>query len=102
MDFLSIFFMNIIDENNRKPENLQILVGTNDLKAGGTRYKVSKLIAHEEYNHPHFANDIGLILIDGTIEFNEKVQPIKYTNNFVQGGAKLRVTGWGRLKVSIA
>lgn len=60
-----------------------------------------KLIAHEKYNRPNFAYDIGLILIDGSIEFNEKVQPIKFSNKFVNEGAELRVTGWGRLSVSI-
>jgi Trypsin len=79
---------------------LKILVGTNDLKSGGKQYPVSKLIAHEDYNQPHFANDVGLILIDGEIEYNEKVQPIKYSNKFVKAGTKLRVTGWGRLSVS--
>lgn len=76
---------------------MQILVGTNDLKTGGTLYKVSKLIAHEKYNRPSFANDIGLILIDGEIEFKEKVQPIKFSKKFIKAGTKLRVTGWGRL-----
>lgn len=85
----------------RRPENIKILVGTNDLKNGGKQYPVSKLIPHEEYNKPSFANDVGLILIDGEIEFNEKVQPIKYSNKFVKAGTKLRVTGWGRLSVSI-
>lgn len=77
------------------------MVGTNDLKSGGALYKVRKLIAHEEYNRPQFANDVGLILIDGKIEFNEKVQPIKYSNKFVKAGSELRVTGWGRLSVSV-
>lgn len=88
-------------ELNRRPENIKILVGTNDLKSGGKQYPVSKLIAHEDYNQPSFANDVGLILIDGEIEYNEKVQPIKYSNKFVKAGTKLRVTGWGRLSVRI-
>lgn len=67
------------------------------MKNGGKLYKVSKLIAHEKYNQPHFAHDVGLILIDGEIEFSEKVKPIKYSNKFVEAGAELRVTGWGRL-----
>lgn len=86
----------------RKPQNITILVGTNNLKSGGTSYKVHKFIAHENYNQPPFAYDIGLILIDGEIEFNEKVQPIKCSNKFVKAGSKLSVTGWGRFNVSIA
>lgn len=80
---------------------MTILVGTNNLKSGGKQYKVSKLIAHEKYNQPHFAFDIGLILIDGEIEFNDIVQPIKYTDKFIKANTTLRVTGWGRLSVCI-
>lgn len=73
------------------------MVGTNDLRSGGQRYKVKKLIQHEKYNRPPFAYDIGLIRVDGRIEFNEKVQPIKYSNKFVEGGTHLQTTGWGRV-----
>lgn len=72
-------------------------MGTNDLKQGGQRYKVQKLIQHERYNQPPFANDIGLVRISGQIQFNEKVKPIKYSHKFVKGGTHLSTTGWGRL-----
>lgn len=85
---------------NRKTQNITILVGTNNLKSGGKFYQPEKFIAHEKYHHPSFSYDIGLILIDGEIEFNEKVQPIKYSTKFVEAGSKLRLTGWGRLSVS--
>lgn len=94
--FFLILFSNAM-QIHRSPQSLKILVGTNDLKTGGTLYNVSKLIAHERYNQPHFAHDIGLILIDGTIEFNDKVKPIKYSNKVVPDGTPLMVTGWGRL-----
>lgn len=69
------------------------------MKSGGQRYKVQKVIQHEQYNKPPFANDIGLVRINGKIEFNEKVQPIKYSNKFVKGATKLSTTGWGRIRV---
>lgn len=75
-------------------------MGTNDLKKGGSFYKAEKLITHEQYNQPHFAYDIGLIQVHGEIEFNEKVQPIKYSNKIIADGVSLQVTGWGRLSVS--
>lgn len=77
-----------------------MLVGTNDLGSGGTRYKSQKFIVNERYNQPSFANDIGLLRVNGKIELNEKVQPIKYSNEFVKGGTTLQATGWGRLSVS--
>lgn len=95
------------------------------LKSGGQRYKVKEVIQHEQYNKPPFANDIGLVRINGKIEFNDKVQPIKYSKKFVEGGksenpllflfvniilnifnnsqsvgTKLSTTGWGRIRVS--
>lgn len=76
-----------------------MLVGTNDLNSGGTRYQAQQFITNEGYDQPSFANDIGLLRVDGSIEFNEKVQPIKYSNKFVEGGATLQTTGWGRLSV---
>lgn len=85
----------------RTPQSIQILVGTNDLKNGGTIYKAEKLINHEKYGQPAFAYDIGLIQVEGTIEFTEKVQPIKYSNTVVPGDVALQATGWGRLSVSL-
>lgn len=75
------------------PEDTEILVGTNDLYSGGKRYKVKQVIPHERYNEPSFANDIGVVRIDGKIEFNEKVQPIKYSKRVVESGAHLQTTG---------
>lgn len=48
---------------------------------------------------PIFLSDIGLIKVP-KIEFNKKVQPIKYTSNFVGNGTVLQATGWGQLSVS--
>lgn len=95
------FLIGISSISFRRPGDIEILVGTNDLNSGGQRYKVQKVIQHERYNQPSFANDIGLVRIDGRIKFNEKVQPIKYSNKFVDGGAELQTTGWGRLNASI-
>lgn len=82
--------------------NLEVLVGTIDLKSGGTYYKVEKLIAHEDYNTPAFANDIALVRVQDAIQFSEKVQPIELLRDEVPDGAELTLTGWGRLNVSVA
>lgn len=77
-------------------------MGPNDLDSGGVRYKPTLFIPHEKYYDPIFANDIGLIKVN-KIEFNEKVQPIKFSKNYVNGDTveQLRATGWGRWIVSI-
>lgn len=96
--FASLKFNRI--PKQEKDKNITILVGTNDLKSGGKYYKAKKAIPHEKYHFPLFGNDIALIQVDQEIEFNEKVQPIKYSDEFIEEGSKLRVTGWGRLGVS--
>lgn len=78
-----------------------VIVGTNDLESGGRQYSARQLIMHEEYNQPLGSNDIGLIKIYGTFQFDEKTQPIKYSDKFVDADARnLQITGWGRLTVS--
>lgn len=82
------------------PILLRILVGTNDLKSGGQRYGVEKFIRHESYNTPKFANDIAVFRVKGSIEFNEKVQPIELLKDEVPDDAPLMLTGWGAMRVS--
>lgn len=82
------------------PGSLQVLVGTNNLKDGGTYYKVDKFYTHEGYNRPRFANDVAVIRIQGTIEFNDRVQPIEPSSEAVQDGEEVILTGWGRIRVS--
>jgi len=79
-------------------KNLEVFVGSNDLRSGGTYYKVEKYITHEKYNQPSFANDIAVIRVQGSITFNDKVQPIEYSSEEVPDGAVLQLTGWGRLR----
>lgn len=86
---------------NRSPLSLGVLVGTNDLKNGGTYYEVDKYYAHEDYNNPDFAYDIAVIRVEGTIEFNDRVQPIEPSSEEVPDGAEVLLTGWGRLSVSV-
>lgn len=83
----------------QSPRSLQVLVGTNDLQSGGTYYQVEKFITHERHNRPRFANDIAVIRVQETIEFNDRVQPIAPSKEEVEEGAILTLTGWGRVQV---
>ncbi|XP_063697374.1 chymotrypsin-2-like [Culicoides brevitarsis] len=80
-----------------QPNMYTVLVGTNDLKKGGTKYNPDLLIYHHRYNQPSFHNDIGLIRLKTPILFNDKVKPIKYSEHEVPAGAVITLTGWGRL-----
>lgn len=78
-----------------KPSQIVIGVGNNRWD-NGRRYNVSDIIAHEEYVAKDYINDIALIRVQWPIEFNAKVQPIKYTANEITSGTRLQITGWGR------
>lgn len=84
----------------RAPASLDILVGTNDLKNGGTYYRVDEFYAHENHNEPMYANDIAVIRVKETIEFNDRVQPIEPSSEEVPNNAEVILTGWGSLSVS--
>lgn len=77
------------------------MVGTTKLSLGRTRYTAKDTIVHEQYDEPLNANDIGLIRVTDSIEFNAKVQPVKYSRKEVGSGEKLKIYGWGRLFVRI-
>lgn len=81
---------------------MEILVGTNQLDRGGRRYRIRGLSHHEYRANRHTQLfDIALVYVDGSIEFNDKVQPIKYSTEEVGSGENLQVTGWGLLNVRI-
>lgn len=84
--------------NGQRPEDIEILVGTNDLKKGGAYYKLERYIKHPKYNRPNFANDIALMRINGSITLNTKVQSIEFSSDEVPENSTLQLTGWGRLR----
>lgn len=53
-------------------QNLEILVGTNNLTKGGKYYKVENFTTHEHFNSPIFAYDIAVIKLQEKIEFNDQ------------------------------
>lgn len=81
------------------PQIVEVMVGSTVL-GQGTYYKAQQFIKHEQYNDPEFANDIGLILIQGSMQFNQNVKPISYSNRDVSPGAYVIATGWGLTSVS--
>lgn len=94
--------------NRVNPNDLEILVGTAKLSAGGKRYKVKNVIKHDKYISPGYGDgrahgqmsfDIAAVQVNGPIQFNDKVQPIKYSAQELGDGENLQVSGWGILKV---
>lgn len=85
---------------SERPRDVEVLVGTNNLKAGGTRYKTNKTFIHEDYDKSNYAYDIALLRVQSPIEFNSKVQPIEISHKVIQPGTPLKVTGWGFITAS--
>ncbi|XP_037041568.1 chymotrypsin-1-like [Bradysia coprophila] len=83
----------------KSPEIATILVGTNNLSSGGTYYGVERLIPHEHFDTPDAANDVALVKIRGSIQFNKHVKPIELDEEEVPDGAVVQLTGWGRMEV---
>lgn len=74
---------------------MNVLVGTNDLKNGGTYYHIEEVIQHPEFNNTSSAlfyispNDIGLIKINGTITFDDNVQQVDLATGSILNGTNL-------------
>lgn len=90
--------------HSKNVDDMEILVGTNKLSSSdGTHYKVKKVIKHEffylpEHLEPEVTYDIALVWVQNPIEFNEKVQPIKYSTEEVGANENLQIIGWGYYK----
>lgn len=69
------------------------------MRGNGTIYSIEKIIIHENYGNPFYAHDIALLLVTGTIEFNENVQPIELSPDEVPEDSVAQLTGWGYLDV---
>lgn len=81
------------------PEKFTILVGTNDLTRGGTRYEIAQLISYGPDTEDN-GNDIALVKVKERIQFTKNVQPIELDKEVVPDGAVVHLTGWGKMKVS--
>ncbi|CAH1738371.1 venom protease-like [Aphis gossypii] len=66
---------------------------------------IERVIQHEEYNTPRFANDIGLIVLKNKVNFNTFIQPICLPlspdmKNIDMGDSLPFVAGWGTTESS--
>lgn len=77
---------------SQRPSNVKILVGTNNLKQGGTYYQPKKFFQHSRYNKPAFANDIALVLVNQSVAFNDKVQSISFAADSVPAYTNLQLS----------
>ncbi|KAK2579372.1 hypothetical protein KPH14_003237 [Odynerus spinipes] len=73
-----------------------ISVGSNST-SNGTKYAVKKVVKHPLYNSQMIDYDASLIQVEGEIEFNDFVKPIKLASSEPSAGFLVNVTGWGKL-----
>lgn len=64
------------------------------MNEGGTYYKIKRFSAHSQYNKPSFAYDIALVKVQGKIQFNENVKPIRYTADEVPDKSTLQLSNF--------
>lgn len=86
---------------------MELVVGTKCVNEEGQRYAAEEYIVH-----PHYVNvvegffgrgnDIGLIRVQGEIEFNDRVQPIEYSTGEFPDNVDAMFTGFGRMEVRIS
>ena len=80
-----------------------MVAGTNSLSKNNNwtqTFKVKDYIYHEAYKVGVRSHDIGLIKVDKSIQFNEKVGPINLMNSdFDKINYSVILTGWGYLSM---
>lgn len=59
---------------------------------------MKRVIVHPNYNSKTIDYDIALLQVDGTIQLNSNVQPVKLATSEPKAGTIVTVTGWGALK----
>ncbi|KAG6459136.1 chymotrypsin-1 [Manduca sexta] len=78
-----------------KPEYFKAVVGTNQLRAGGTAYDIRKVVVHEQYDDDVIVNDIAILFTEEEVQFGKTVDAIELNDEPLQKGEELILTGWG-------
>ncbi|CAH0403461.1 unnamed protein product [Chilo suppressalis] len=78
-----------------RPEYFKAVVGTNQLRAGGTSYAIRKIVRHQDYDDDIIKNDIAILFTEKEIAFSSTVDAIELNDEPVMKGEDLFLTGWG-------
>ncbi|KAH9639116.1 hypothetical protein HF086_018184 [Spodoptera exigua] len=66
-------------------------IGVVYLPISGTLY------SHPDYDFMTLKNDIGVLITSAEVTYNELVQPVPITFDYIDGGVPAIVAGWGRI-----
>ncbi|XP_047036672.1 chymotrypsin-1-like [Helicoverpa zea] len=78
-----------------KPQYFKAVVGTNQLRSGGTAYTIRKVVIHEDYDDYIIKNDIAILFTDEEVDFGSTVDAVELNDEPVEKGEELVLTGWG-------
>ncbi|CAH4035081.1 chymotrypsin-2-like [Pieris brassicae] len=83
----------------KQANDLSIVVGSHQIKSSGDHYKIKKLVPHENFSKASGKNDVGVLQVEGNIQFNNNVQPVELFKQTVPVGKKCLLTGWGKVNL---
>ncbi len=88
-------------DGQTKPENIQVLAGTNVLGNGGKISAVIRILVHEKWNPSTYENDVALLELKESLN-NVPVELITQdnANDLAAVGLIAIVSGWGLTKPS--
>lgn len=83
------------------PSNVTILVGTILLIDSETKYNVSSIINHPQFDPNTMVNDISVVKAAQPIGFTFFVRPIRLPISDIGDAVPATISGWGRINVRI-
>lgn len=84
---------------NPDPDRLVAYVEAHHIREDGQMYRLDRISLHPSYNSSFKQADISLLRTAAAVKFNNRVQPIPVSGQFVDGGHTSIISGWGVYKV---
>ncbi|XP_055693442.1 chymotrypsin-2-like [Lutzomyia longipalpis] len=82
--------------SRRTPTSVNAFVGSH-LLSDSTRYLLSDLVVHPQFNENTMLNDVGLARTQEAIVYSALIQPIALGSSYIGGSVIAIATGWGRI-----
>ena len=101
--YTNIILYCIVRYAHNDTDALSVVVGAHNLNEdedSQRRHDIEQVILHEDYRYPQH-NDIALLRVRGSIQFNEFVKPICVDASVFPSGTLCYVTGWGTTEPDI-
>ena len=78
------------------PKNISVRAGSSLRSSGGVVIPVKQAINHPEYDQKTLLNDVAVLKLSESFEFNDVIQPIALNCDEVSDDTECIVSGWGR------